>query len=234
MNCDHIQQYFDEYLDGMLDTEQLVAIETHINRCSGCGAALEELRAMRHALRQMPVEPARSGFAQAALQQARQAHVADTTPHPRPAVEREPFFRHWFAAGFGGAFAAGLALWAVFTVIGPFQPASDSPMFSIAMQQTRNVSLAINVPEDMDGVTLSVELPQNFEIAGHRGKQRFAWRTQLKKGRNVLTLPVVALKQGQGQLVATITRNRKSKLLRVNLQAIPADKTSQRVVDLKA
>lgn len=234
MNCDHIQKNFDEYLDGMLDTEQLAAIETHIHACSGCGAAFEKLRTMRHALRQMPVEPARSGFAQAALQQARQTHVANTPPYPRPAAIRKPFFRHWFTAGFGGAVAAGLALWAVFTMIGPFQPASERPMFNIAVQQTRNVSLAISVPEDMEGVTLSVELSKNFEIAGHRGKQRLAWQTQLKKGRNVLTLPVVALKQGQGQLVARIARNHKSKLLRVDLQAIPADKSSQRLMGLKA
>jgi hypothetical protein len=234
MNCNHTQQNFDEYLDGMLNAEQLAAVESHIESCSGCSAAFEQLRAMRVALRQMPVEPARSGFAQAAMQQARQAHVADSPPIPQPAAKREPFFRHWFAAGFGGAFAAGLALWAVFTVIGPFQPASDMPMFNIAVQQTRNVSLAINVPEDMEDVTLSVELPKNFEISGYRGKQQLAWQTRLKKGRNTLTLPVVALKPGQGQLIARVARDQKSKLLRVNLQAMSADKTSQLVVDLKA
>lgn len=234
MNCNQIQQNLDEYVDGTLDNNQLADIDLHIRSCHDCCEALEQLRVLRDALRQMPVEPARSGFAQAALMQARQVNAIQSTPHPRPAVKREPFYRHWFAAGFGGAFAAGLALWAVFTLIGPIQPASEMPMFSIAVQQTRNVSLAINVPEEMDGVTLSVELPENFEIAGHRGKQQLAWQTRLKQGRNVLTLPVVALTQGQGQLVAKVVRNQKSKMLRVNLNAVSADKTSQLVLDLKA
>jgi len=130
--------------------------------------------------------------------------------------------------------AAGLALWAVFTLIGPVQPASELPMFNMAVLETRSVTLAINVPEDMDGVTLTVDLPENFEISGYRGKKQLAWQTRLKKGRNVLTLPVVATKQGQGQLVARVARNQKSKLLRVNLQATSADKTSLMEIDLKA
>ena len=234
MNCRDRQNSFDEYLDGLLDNQQQADLKAHVESCSNCKAQLQQQLVLSEALRQMPVEPARSGFAQAALQRARQAHVVQNTPHPHPVAKREPFFKHWFAAGFGGAFAAGLALWAVFTVIGPFQPASDVPMFSIAVQQTRSVSLAINVPEDMDGVTLTVELPKNFEISGYRGKQQLAWQTRLKKGRNVLTLPVVALEQGQGQLVARVARHQKSKLLRVNLQAMSADTTSQLVLDLKA
>jgi hypothetical protein len=234
MDCKDRQNHFDEYLEGTLGEVQSAGLAAHIGSCGDCMASLHQLQVLRGALRQMPVEPARSGFTQAALQRARQAHVVHHSPRHRPDAKRQPFFGHWFAAGFGGVFAAGLVLWAVFTMIGPVQTASDVPMFNIAVQQTRNVSLAINVPEDMEGVVLSVDLPENFEISGYRGKQQLAWQTRLKKGRNVLTLPVIALKQGQGQLVARVARNQKSKLLRVNLQAMSADKTSRLVLDQKA
>ena len=234
MSCTNHQDLFDEYLDGDLGESQSAQLLSHIEACGACQTKLEQLLVLRNALRQMPVEPARAGFAQAALRQARLAHAAEKSPNPQATGSREPFFRHWFVAGFGGAMAAGLALWAVFTLIGPVQSISEPPMFKLAVLETRDVNLAINVPEDMDGVTLTVELPENFEISGYHGKQQLAWQTRLKKGRNVLTLPVVAMKQGQGQLVARVAHNQKSKLLRVNLQANSADKTSLMAIDLKA
>jgi len=234
MNCKDQHVLFDEYLDGELNESQSASLTAHVETCGTCKARLAQHQALRDALRQMPVEPARSGFAHSALRQARLAYAAEKIPHPQPVVKQQPFFRHWFAAGFGGAMAAGLALWAVFTLIGPVQPASKLPMFNMAVLETRNVTLAINVPEDMDGVTLTVELPDNFEISGYRGKHQLAWQTRLKKGRNVLTLPVKAVGKGQGQLVARVARNQESKLLRVNLQATSADKNSLIVIDLKA
>ena len=234
MNCRDRQELIAEYLNGELATAQNTEMTAHVNSCGQCKAALEQQKALRNALRQMPVEPARSGFAQAALQHARLAHATEKTPHPQPVTKHQPIFRHWFAAGFGGAMAAGMALWAVFSLIGPFQPASELPMFTVSVQQTRNVSVAINVPEDMDGVTLTVALPENFELSGHHGKRQIAWQTRLKKGRNVLTLPVLATAQGQGQLVARVARDQQSKLLRVNLKAVSADKTSYLIVDQRA
>jgi len=231
MNCNHAQKKFDEYLDNTLNAEQFGAIELHINSCSDCNAALEQLRVMRDTLRHMPVEPARPGFAADALRVAREAHLARENSAVQTRSNTVQGFQHWFAAGFGGAVAAGVALWAVFSLLFPVQPVVDLSTFSIALNQTRNVSLAINVPDDIDGVTLSVRLPKNFALVGHPGKRTLAWQTRLKKGRNVLTLPVMALEQGKGQLVARVTHDNKSKALRVNLQTKAKGQTS-RGIDL--
>ncbi|MFV1997144.1 MAG: anti-sigma factor [Acidiferrobacterales bacterium] len=231
MNCNHTQKNLDEYLDDTLNAEQSGAIELHVNSCGDCSAALEQLRAMRATLRHMPVEPARPGFAADALRVAREAHLAKSNGAVQDNSKPMQGFRHWFTAGFGGALAAGVALWAVFSLLFPVQPIADLPTFNIALNQTRNVSLAINVPDEIDGVTLSVDLPQNFALVGHPGKRTLAWKTRLKKGRNVLTLPVMALEPGEGQLVARVMRDNKSRVLRINLQTI-AEGQSSRGFDL--
>jgi hypothetical protein len=209
MKCQNAKLILDEYLDGTLLTRQRDDLIHHLDTCQACQRELAELENLRHHLREMPVEPARENFAIEAIAAAAgsDAHVA----------QKRPGFTHWFGAGFAGALVAGLVLWGLGTIYPPMQTQSPKASFNIALYQPQKISLAFNAPADISNVTVSIELPEQFEVVGHAGRRLLSWKTNLKKGRNILTLPVVAKGEGKGVMIARLSRNKETKTLQVLL-----------------
>ena len=104
MHCKDAQNLFDEYLDGMLDSRQREQLVRHTESCPDCQQELTGLESLRSALRAMPVQPARENFAAEALQAA--VATGDRTER------KHPGFLHWFGAGFAGAMALHLTIFA--------------------------------------------------------------------------------------------------------------------------
>ena len=211
MKCQPVKLMFDEYLDGTLLTPQRDELVRHLDTCLACQRELAELENLRRHLREMPIEPARENFAVEA--------IAAAAGSDTPVVQNRPGFMHWFGAGFAGALVAGLVLWGLGTFYPTMQPQSPKASFNIALYQPQKISLAFNAPADITNVTVSIQLPQQFEVVGHAGRRLLRWKTNLKKGRNVLTLPVVAKGEGKGVMTASLSRNKETKTLQVLLTA---------------
>ena len=47
-------------------------------------------------------------------------------------------------------------------------------------------------------------LPEHVELEGYTGRKQIAWYTNLRKGDNVLTLPLAALRSDKGVFTAQI------------------------------
>ena len=47
MRCDHLHEIIDDYLSGDLGTDELAAIDEHLERCAECSDVVSELRAVR-------------------------------------------------------------------------------------------------------------------------------------------------------------------------------------------
>jgi len=209
MKCQTTILMLDEYLDGLLPVAARDDLARHLDSCPTCQRELAELELLRDGLREMPVLPARQNFAGEAMAAA----VGGTAPSP----QKRPGFMHWFGAGFAGALVAGLMLWGLVTFYSPVQPQAPKASFNIALYQPKKISLAFNAPADISNVKVSIELPQQFEVVGHAGRRLLSWNTDLKKGRNILTLPVIAKGEGKGVMVARLSRNKETKTIQILL-----------------
>lgn len=214
MQCTDAKNRFDEYLDGMLNAADRKVLFGHVDFCSDCHEELTALQALRNAMRELPVEPARPNFAAEAMRVA----IGGKTAGDRKSG-KYPEFLLWFGTGFAGAMVASLVLWGVFFGFQPLQQPAPAASFSIAVYQQKDIALAFNAPADVKGVTVSIDLPEQFELAGHQGRRQLTWTTDLKKGRNVLKLPVIAKGNGDGTMVATLSRDKQVKTLRILLTA---------------
>jgi len=158
---------------------------------------------LREALRSLPVEPASPGFAAGALARARRERV-------RPG-------RGAFVAGFSSAAAIALVIWAVAGQVSGPTGLDETAGVRLVLAEQRDVNLVFDVPEAIRGAELSMQLPANVELAGFPDRRTLTWRTDLARGRNVLTLPVVGHSRTDGELIARISYGDKAKQFRVRL-----------------
>lgn len=209
MKCTDIEKYLDDYLDDVMSLGEHKAVEAHMKRCTSCQHMLKEATTLRQTLRSLPVEEVSPDFEEKIFEAARSHY----NRHDNQASNR-------FIAGFSTAIAASLALWFASTIYTPqntqaitqaSNTAGSSSVISLAMSQSRMVKLVFDAPTDLSDVTLSVELPDNIELEGYTGRKQLAWQTSLSKGQNILTLPVIAIGNGQGTLVAQLNYGGKTK-----------------------
>lgn len=213
MNCDETRALFDDYAAGALPDAASRAIETHLRNCPGCRAvATEELR-LRAALRALPVPKPRAGFAQQALRRARARNrLAGLPPASR-----------WFGTGFATAMLAMVLVWGGLMSLGPQTPVAAK--LHMAVNQVRTVGLLIDAPEDLAGVEVSMKVPEHVELVGFPGRRNLSWKTDLRKGRNVLSLPILATMQGEDDMHVSLFHERKTKTFRVELGVAGAEQS---------
>ena len=214
MQCAELQQHIDDRLDKQLSEAECVEMDAHLEHCADCRCAIAEEEQLREALRDMPIPDASAGFAARALRRAEAANTVNAANH-RPVRNRA------FAGGFAAALVAGIVLWFVSGVYGPNgEIGTSQPQLaelSISLHETRRVKLAFNAPERMERVRVSLVLPEHVELEGYPGRKQIAWYTNLRKGDNVLTLPLAGLRSEKGVFIAQIGTGKASKQLRFYL-----------------
>lgn len=209
MNCTDINTQMDDYLDDRLEPQARSAFDQHVAGCKACAAMLEQMQGLLHGLQQLPISEPSADFEQRVFNEIRRQHR-------QPRVGR-------FAAGFATAMAASLAIWFASSVYLPEMPgqsASQQATVSVALNQQQTVRLMFEAQSDIQQVSLSIDLPNNMQLAGYPGRKQLSWQTSLKKGSNVLALPVMAVDPGEGELVARLNYGDKSKTVRVLLKTM--------------
>ncbi len=205
MNCTDIQTQLDDYLDNDLLINEQQNIELHINNCTACQQSLKDARAIREALNTLPFVEASADFETRVFAEVRKQNAHGN--------------RNRFIGGFATAMAASVFLWvASTTIFAPQQSIVSPSVITIAMNEARPVRLLFEAPSDIQQVTLSIELPANVELIGHPGRSQLSWKTSLKKGQNVLALPINAIETGTGELVAQLSYGDKTKIYRLILK----------------
>lgn len=212
MNCDETRALFDDYAAGSLPDAAHRAIEGHLRHCSACRRVAADEHRLRAALRALPMPRPRAGFAARALRTARlRNRRAQGSHHYR-----------WFGAGFATALMAAVVLWGGVTALRPDAPIAAH--VQMAVNQVRTVGLVIDAPDDLQGVEVSMEVPANVELVGFPGRRHLSWKTDLRKGRNVLSLPIVATGRGEDEMRVSLFHHRKSKTFRVLLGVAEAQR----------
>ncbi len=205
MNCQQTQNMLDEYLDGNLSPIQLSHVQKHLQSCGECSHVYQQAQQLADKLRDIPVPAPRPGFEQRVLQVL-----------PAEKQDNRSASRH-FLHGFGAAMAASFALWLVFAFFNTEMENINHITLQAQKQQT--IDLVFNMPTDFHNATLTIELPDKVEVAGHPGKQQLRWVTSFKKGANRLALPLISKSATRGVLTARLDKDGKSKVFRVRITA---------------
>ncbi len=205
MNCTDTQIQLDDYLDKHLLLNEQKAIELHLNNCTVCRQSLEEARVVRDALKSLPFAEASTDFEARVFAKVRKQSAHNNGNR--------------FLGGFATAMVASVCLWVASTMIFvPQQPVDAPNVITVAMNEERPVRLLFEAPSDIQQVTLTIELPANVELSGYPGRSQLSWNTSLKKGQNVLALPINAIEAGKGELVAQLSYGDKQKTYRLILK----------------
>jgi hypothetical protein len=193
MTCNRITIDLDTLLDGELAAGPARRLEQHAAECLECGRLLARGRALQTALRAQPIPEPTAEFLAAALQRAKQP------VHVRGGRGAQ------VVAGLSGALAAGIVA-VVVTALWMRAPSNDAggdlSVVNMTVNETRTVNLVFAAASSLEGVSLTVELPQGVEVQGYAGRRELGWSTRLHAGNNVLALPLIAVGSGGGQLVA--------------------------------
>jgi len=159
-------------------------------------------------LKDYPMPQADRGFYDQAL--ARATHEGSRRQRNR-----------WVMTGFGGAVAAGLAVWLIggMLMTTPQMPDVDAsiPGITMALEEPRTVNLVFSSTEAMKSATLTVSLPAGVELAGFPGQREISWETSLSAGRNLLPLKLVALTPVGGELLARLEHDNRDRVFRLQV-----------------
>ena len=159
-------------------------------------------------LRDYPMPQADSGFYDQAL--ARATHEGSRRQRNR-----------WVMTGFGGAVAAGLAVWLISGMLMTTTQMPDLdasiPGITMALEEPSTVNLVFSSTTAMESATLTVSLPAGVELAGFPGQREISWETSLSAGRNLLPLKLVALTPVGGELLARLEHDDRDRVFRLQV-----------------
>lgn len=207
INCKNIQYSIEDLLDGQLESAVAADYQHHIESCKACQQVLAKEQQFREVLRESPVPAASPGFESRVFANVRHAY--------QPKSHKTAFY-----AGFGTAMAAGVLLFFLSNIMLQPQmtmPVQDAmPQVTLSLYQPKKVNMVFNVPEAVAAATISMELPEHVQIAGYQGHQ-IEWQTALKAGKNLLSLPIVAQQQLDGEIIARIRYGNSEKEFRMRL-----------------
>lgn len=236
MNCTEFNNYLTDGTDQELGAPEQAAFDAHRASCPACQAVYASELEMLEALRAMPVMEPAAGFADRVL-----ANAYKNAIHQQ-ASRQENHHRRGFMLGFGSAAAAALAMWVVVGMSpnglpgaanAPEQTVASaeaiSPVLDIALNTKRTIKLAFASGESLQGAKITIRLPENVALVGYPGRRELSWETNLKKGDNLLSLPVMATQVASGELIADIEYQGRVKTLRLNLKTNAAGATLKNV-----
>ena len=203
MNCTDIQNNIDDYLDLSLNADDSQSFDSHVSHCPVCQATLLQAEIIKQALSNLPIEDADDNFEKRVL----------TNVHKHYGRNEH----HKFTAGFATAMAASLAIWFAVSLFQPEASLNNSTTINLALETQQTVKLKFDAPTALDQVSLSIELPEHVELSGYPGQKSLSWETRLTKGSNILSLPIKAISNGKGEMIANIKYGNKTKRFNIIL-----------------
>ena len=206
MNCEQVINKLDDFVDGYLASGETRAIEDHLVVCDGCNEVVGRERKFRLALGSIPAQQPEAGFVEQAFASA---------------TGRGGYKSGWWV-GFSAGGGLAVAVLLLFFLGLPFQ-GKDTGLQQLAgvnmtINEVKNVQLVVNVAQNLEGSIITIMLPEHVEIDGLPGEREITWTADLKKGKNLLALPVVARQLGAAPLVARVEHDNKRKIFEVNLE----------------
>ena len=189
--------------------EVLRAAMSHVAACDDCQFALRALDAMR-ALREEPAPIVDDAAIERAI---------DNTLRVSPAQRYRRGF--WNGLASGAAIAATVAAVALglWLTAGGVDPGAAVPEVHLAVNRPSPVTVTLESPEALMDAEVRVELRGAVALEGYEGQRELRWMTDLDRGVNELTLPVVALDASGGQVLVEVVHGDKRRTFVLDVRA---------------
>lgn len=174
MTCDHLQTLIEDYINQQLDNKERAMLEEHFSYCESCQitkASSLEYRKKLQAFRAPELAP---------------SSAAKLLRHARAINERQQQATSSFIYGFIAASVLAVAVLVGTRIFTDAQPTDIVSVFD----WEKEISLVINVPNDMNDAKLILNLPPDISIQGLEHLSTVEWMLNLKKGSNTITLPI--------------------------------------------
>jgi hypothetical protein len=203
-----------EILDRGAAAEPQAELREHLAHCAACRRAWDVARAAATALKTLPVPPVPAGFADRVLTRAyAQAERMDDRRHGR---------RDWGLA-LAATFLLGLGVglffaWHAGAPADGYRTLADGTLV-LAPGNRTVVRIALDADHAIGDVDFMIDLPTGMELDGHPGERQVAWHGELKQGRNVLGLPLIAQAGARGELTAELRHDVSDSVIKVRVVA---------------
>jgi len=163
---------------------------------------------MLRADRDLPIQRPRDGAFQDAIRAA-------VSVNARATPKKTGF---WLGVGVGAALAASIAAAAVM-MLRPFEaPPPGAPAVTLAINEERDVNVALSSPEPLSNAEIHVAVSGDIGLRGFAEQRELRWSTDLDRGVNQLTLPIIALGPHGGQVLVEIQHGDKRRSFVVDVR----------------
>lgn len=206
MKCDDCNALLGDPL-AWTDADKRAQVIEHLAVCVDCRDALAALEVL-HEVREIPVPPPTSGAI------AQVVHAATAEERERP-IGLAGF---WTGLALGAAATGIVAAVSLALFLPADRPEALVPQVTMALHQPGRVSIGIESDEPLQGAEIHVSLRGAIDLEGFEGQRDIRWATDLERGVNELTLPVVALGQGGGQLIVEVYHGNRQKAFFVDVR----------------
>jgi hypothetical protein len=151
------------------------------------------------------------------IEGARFAVALERAVHARE-VEPARGRSFWLGTAVGGALAAGIAV-----VVAAFWPQPSltpigNPEVRLALGEVREVSMSLESPEALADAEIRVLLTGGIGLQGFADQRELKWMTDLDRGINQLTLPLVGLDASGGQVTVEVQHGSKRRTFVIDVQ----------------
>lgn len=182
----------------------------HLAECEHCQSARHAVVALEAEREQAVPRLAEGAFERALLRAAQ--------PAQRVSRGARSF---WLGTVVGGALAASVAVAVTVWWVRP-QPAAvtaaANPRVELALHEVRAINVSLDSPEALMGAEIHVVLTGSIGLQGFAEQRELRWTTDLDRGVNQLTLPLVALGPRGGQVMVEVQYGDKRRTFVVDVQ----------------
>lgn len=192
-------------------TAERRAAEFHLAKCEPCRLA-ERALAVLDTERRAPVPRLGDDAFDRALQRAVQ----------RPVIVAPSRRGFWLGTTVGGALAASIAVAITLFWWQPDAPvATANPEVTLAVNEMREVSVSLDSPEALTDAEIRIVLTGAIGLQGFADQRELRWVTNLDRGVNQLTLPLVATGPNGGQVMVEVQHGDKRRTFVLDVQTQP-------------
>jgi hypothetical protein len=194
MNCESIKTLL-EVPAHEIPQSVMLQVQMHLRNCRGCDSTWQAQRLLAESLRLQPAPAMPEGFAADVLTRV---FAADLRSRRRRTIV-----------------AYGLAATLVFGTVLGFGLAhmtGDESDYQVVdgrlvlqSEHPTTIGVAFNAGTALKDVRFTIDLPAGMQVAGQPGVRHLSWSGELRKGQNLLKLPVIADQGTDGALTAVLS-----------------------------
>lgn len=192
------------------DSDERHRAEQHAAECKDCAAAAYAIAALQ--------STATHSVPRASAHAFERALRAATRPASPPSRRGVGFLS---GAAVGGLLAAAMvyavvSLWPA--AMPPAPGGIGTPTVELALAEVEDVSIAVYSEQPLADAEIHISLTGEIGIDGFADQRELRWVTQLDRGVNELSLPILALGRSGGQIMVAVSGGGRSRSFLVDVK----------------